>query len=174
MSAGRLAVVVLVASGCAGRQIAPRAPGCVSPTETTDRVVLVAQRTVNVAPPCGDGGEAAFVGPIRLTATDDGLHVQFEVADPSFVPGSYRQGSGQRDVVVVFPSGTAPGRPAVELAVDATPRGFRVDDILPWETWGFHHAVGEFRFVMSFFDREPSGAEHETRISMHVAVRPAS
>jgi hypothetical protein len=100
----------------------------------------------------------------------DGLHVQFEVADPSFVPGTLRLERGQRDVVVVFPNGESPGRPTIELAVEATPRGYRVDDIVPWESWRLRGPDGEFRFLCAVFDSEATGAENEARVALHIRV----
>jgi hypothetical protein len=136
-----------------------------------DHLQLVLGRSATVAPPCVVRGVAHPAGPLTLIAQDDGLRVQLEVFDPSFVPGGYRETSGQRDVVVVFPFGGAPGQPAVELALDATGTGFVVDDVVPWETWGLRHGEGELYFVMAYFDREASGAENETRFSLHLAVR---
>lgn len=163
----------VLAAACMGRTSRPTLPGCVQPTNTLARAELVVGHTVNIPPPCRVLGESFFAGPVQLTATEDGLQVLAEVSDPSFVPGSYRQAEGQRDVVVVFPAGEAPGRPVIELALVATPAGFRIDDVLPWETWGLRGPEGRFYFVMSYFDRERGGAEQETRISMHLTVRPA-
>jgi hypothetical protein len=62
----------------------------------------------------------------------------------------------------------------MELAVDGAEGGFNVDDTLPWETWHLDGPRGVFRFVCAIFDRSETGGQLETRISMHVQVRPSA
>jgi hypothetical protein len=171
--ASRHAAIGLLALGaCGGPQAPPRFHGCLDATQTPGSARLVLNHVTDVPPPCPLPGESYVSTPIRLTPGLDGLRVQFEVVDRSFVVGTYRQPTGERDAVVVFPSGESPGRASVDLALDSTPRGYRVDDVLPWETWGFHDADGDFRFLCAVIDRDATGSESETRISLHVTVRP--
>ncbi len=138
-----------------------------------DTVQLVGNAAVEIAAPCPELGVANVSGPIRLTATGDGLRIEMNVVDPSYVPGTLRLIRGQRDVVVVFPNGESPGRASIELATDPAPRGYHVDDVVPWESWHLHGPDGELHFLCVLFDREASGAETETRISLHLRVRGA-
>ena len=168
-----LAAMAVAMSACGGPQRRPRTPGCVWQSGMVDMLDLFANRTVDVPPPCPDYGVAYIAGPLHFTAMSDGLRIQFEVSDPSFVPGTLRVERGQRDVVVVFPNGESPGRPTVELAAEATPRGYRVDDVVPWETWHLRGPNGSFRFLVVALDREATGAESETRVAFQLRIREA-
>jgi hypothetical protein len=133
-------------------------------------------------PPCPRHGEAFIEGPVRFSATAEGIRLQFSVSDPSFVPGPFRdprcdryaQGEHpsrcQRDAVVLFPSGSLPGAPFLEL--DTIPRagGYAIDQLLPWTTWGLERGLGRIRFVLVIFDRGPGGEENELRLVTMVRV----
>ncbi|MEI8257109.1 MAG: hypothetical protein WCJ30_15660, partial [Deltaproteobacteria bacterium] len=131
----------------------------------------IVNQPVEISAPCPELGDTNVTGPIRLTATGDGLRIEMSVVDPSYSPGTLRLNQGARDVVVVFPSGESPGRPSIELATEAIARGYHVDDVVPWESWQLRGPDGEFHFLCVLFERQANGTETETRVSVHVRVR---
>lgn len=167
-----VAVLVLVLAACASAPRYHRTPGCVVPERSTDVVRLARGASATLAPACPDRLEGYIRGPITLTASDEGLRVQFHVVVATFSPGPYRdeRGDPERDAVVVFPSGEGSGRAAIELSTIPAPGGYEVDDVIPWEVWGLQGPSGTFHLVIAVFDRQSTGAEHETRISTFVIV----
>jgi hypothetical protein len=170
----RAAVAVAVAVALAGCSAAGRTvltPGCAPLERVPHHVTLDLLRTVAVAQACPRDVEGSIRGPVRLTATREGLRIQFGVVVESFEQGPYRDDGPERDVVVVFPAGTGPGEPAHELSLARAPYGYDVDDTIPWGVWGLDGPAGTFQLVCAIFDRYRGNFQVETRVTLHVVVR---
>lgn len=164
----------LTLGGCAAAVRTVRTPGCVPVERAPHNVVLELGRSAAVAQGCPRDLEGSILGPVRLTATREGLQIQFGVMVEEYEPGPYRDEGPERDTVVVFPAGTGPGQPTHELATSAAHgrRGYNVDDTVPWSVWGLEGPAGTFQLVCAVFDRYNNNFQVETRITLHVVVRP--
>lgn len=139
-------------------------------------------------PPCARLSDIYVAGPVQLEALSEGLHIRFRVHDESYAPGPYREprceryeqsDSGapqhcQRDAVVLFPTSSLPGAPALELFTTPRPTGYEVDQIIPWATWSIDRGLGRFRLMLVLFDRGPSGTETELRITTMIQLTQAA
>jgi hypothetical protein len=180
---GRWAVALLAAAHCGAPR--PRNVLCREAPGARETVHLFVGRSMEVPAPCPRHGRAFIDGTVTLAATEEGLRVQLSAADASYVPGPYRdpscdrrqQGTQparcQRDAVVLFPDGTASSGTFIELDTIPIPSGYRVDQVIPWATWGIERGVGRFRLALTLFDRGPAGDENELRFVTIVRVSDA-
>lgn len=158
--------------------------GCEGREEREMIRLVVGEETQLLSPPCTRLSNVYISGPVQLTALAEGLHVVFRVNDDSYAPGAYREprceryeqtDAGrpqhcQRDAVVVFPTSSLPGAAAIELITTPRPDGYQVDHILPWSTWNVDRGLNRFRLLITVFDRGPSGAETELRVSTMLEI----
>jgi hypothetical protein len=157
---------------CGGPQrIGINTPGCVDATRSQDSIELIVGQKVSIPQPCPEANDGYLLTPIEMEASDEGLRIKFNVKVDTFEPGNYREEDNERDAVVVFPRGEGPGRPAIELHLEAAPEGYLAEDVIPWAGLGLTGPEGRFRLSMVVFNRQEGRTQTEVRIGMHVRVR---